>query len=384
MSSHVSDVVVVGGGVIGTSIAYHLACRGVRVTVVEQRTIASGASGASAGGVRQQGRDLRELPLAIKSIERWATLEDELEADVQYRREGHLRVVEDEADLAGLEPWMDAQRKLGLDIRLVAGDDLRELIPGISPHVVAATYSPSDGHANPILTTHAFAMAAKRRGARIQVNTRVTGIHNKDGRVTGVSTTAGPISCDWLVLAAGAWTPELARQIGVELPIVPAAPQMIATTPRPMNLRQVVGAKNRRLSLKQIPSGNYVIGGGWPGDVDLERGIAIPRLDSILGSLSDASAIYPDVANAEVERIWVGIEGLAADEVPILGAIPGFDNLTVAAGFSGHGFALGPIIGQVISELVLDGEPSVPIDELSIERFVGTGVPACWPTLRAG
>lgn len=132
---------------------------------------------------------------------------------------------------------------------------------------------------------------------------------------------------------------------------------------------QVIGALNRHLSLKQIPTGNYVIGGGWPGDPNLETNLATARHESILGSIVDSSAIFSDLRGARLERVWVGIEGETVDQVPILGPLPGLDNITVATGFSGHGFALSPIIGQVLSELIIDGKPSIPIDELAFARF---------------
>jgi sarcosine oxidase subunit beta len=377
------EIVVIGGGVIGCSIAWHLARAGARVTVLEQRAIASAASGASAGGVRQQGRDLRELPLAIRSIARWESLEGELGADIHYRREGHLTVVEREADLPAVEASVAAQREVGLELDIVTGEDLCELAPGLADTVIAGTYSPNDGHANPILTTHAFADAARREGATIRTGTEVTGIEVAGGRIAGVTTSAGPVPCDWLVLAAGLWSPLLAAPLGVDLPITAFAPQMIATDPMPMLLRQVLGARSRMLSLKQIPTGNYVIGGGWPGDVDLAAGVATPRQESILGSMRAAAAVWPALAGATVERVWVGVEALAADEVPILGPLPGVDNLTVAAGFSGHGFALSPIIGQVLAELIVDGAPSVPIDALGFGRFAGHPVPDA-PAGRAG
>src|SRR5690606_4641565 len=230
---------------------------------------------------------------------------------------------------------------------------------GLAETVIAGTYSPNDGHANPILTTHAFAEAARRERARIHTYTPVVGIQVDRGTVTGVILEDRTIACDWLVLAAGLWSPLLTAPLGIDLPITAFAPQMIATNPMPSRLRQVLGARSRRLSLKQIPSGNYVIGGGWPGDVDLEAGVATARQASILGSIRDASAVWPELAQAVVERVWVGVEALAADEVPILGPLPGIANATIAAGFSGHGFALSPIIGQVIAELIVDGNPSV-------------------------
>jgi sarcosine oxidase subunit beta len=372
MSGSRAEVVVVGGGVIGSSIAWHLAARGAAVTLLEQGALAAGASGASTGGVRQQGRDLRELPIAIRAIARWAELETELDADLHYRREGHLTAIEDPADLPAVEASVAAQREVGLDLRIVTGADLRELAPGLAETVIAGTYSANDGHANPILTTHAFARAAAREGATIRTGTAVTGIAVAGGRVTGVGTTAGPIGCDHLVLAAGLWSPLLAGPLGIDLPISAFAPQMIATGPMPMALREVLGARSRRLSLKQVPSGNYVIGGGWPGDVDLPAGVATPRLESVLGSVRDAAAVWPALAEATMERVWGGVEALAADEVPILGPLPGIDGLTVAAGFSGHGFALSPAIGELIAGQVLDGTPALPLDALGFDRFAAT------------
>jgi sarcosine oxidase subunit beta len=384
----VADVAIIGGGVIGTSIAWHLARRGVNVTLIEQRGIASAASGSSAGGVRQQGRDLREMPLAIASIARWENLSAELEADIQYLRHGHVQVTEQESDLGPMRDAIERQRACGLDIRLIEGDDLREVVPGITPHALAGTYTSNDGHANPILTTHAFASAAVHHGTRVLTNTRVTGIERMGGRVTGLETTEGPVPCDWLVMAAGAWSASLTAALGIDLPITPVGLQMMVTAPMPPKLLPVLSALNRHLSLKQIPTGNYVIGGGWPGDPNLETNLAIPRLESIVGSMVDSSAIFPDLRGARLERVWVGIEGETVDQVPILGPLPGLENITVATGFSGHGFALSPIIGQVLSELIIDGKPSIPIDELAFARFAGgagiMGVARTPPGVRAG
>ncbi len=384
MAQRRTEVAIIGGGVMGSSIAYHLARRGVDVMLLERGDIPCAASSASAGGVRQQGRDLRELPLAVASIARWENLEEELGADVHYRREGHVTVTENPDEVADFLPWMENQRQLGLEIDLVEGDDLRELIPGIAPQVRAGAYSPADGHANPILTTQAFANAAQRFGAVVRAHTTVTAIEHQGGNVTGVLTEDGPIACDLVVLAAGAWSMELAAPLGVTLPAIARAPQMIATSPMPALLHQVVGARGRMLSLKQVPSGNYVIGGGWPGTVHLDRRIALPWYGSVRGSLTDSSAIFPELLRSRVERVWVGIEAQTADEVPILGALPGISNLTVATGFSGHGFALSPIIGQVMSELIVDGKPSIEISQLGFERFEGMDLPDEWRELRAG
>ncbi|MDQ3695682.1 MAG: FAD-binding oxidoreductase [Chloroflexota bacterium] len=384
MSGRPSDVIVIGGGVVGSSITYHLAKRDIKTTLVEQWDIAAAASGASAGGVRQQGRDLREMPLAIAAIARWEHLEAELDADIHYYRNGHLKVIEDEADLPVLEAEVAKQRDAGLEITVVAHDTMRELVPGLGPHVIAGTYTTNDGHANPGLTARAFANAAARYGADVRTQTRVTGLAETGGRLTGVSTDQGELAADWVVLATGAWSNDVLRGIGIEAPTRPVGLQMILTTARPAFLRQVVGSIRRPLSLKQLRAGNYLIGGGWPGDVDLRLPRGTIRPESITGSRTTAAAIFPPLTETDIADTWVGIEAFAPDNVPILGPIPGVENLTVAFGFSGHGFALSPITGQVISELVIDGRSSLSLEAFNYARFAGKESEQWLPTPHAG
>jgi sarcosine oxidase subunit beta len=264
---------------------------------------------------------------------------------------------------------MAEQRALGLEIELVEGADLRELSPGFAPQIVAGTYTPTDGHANPVATTNAFAHAAQREGAELRLGARVTGLQSVGDRISGVETSEGTIGADHVVLAAGAWSRDLVRPFGIDLPIEPAGLQMILGRPMPKLLRQVVQAHGRPLSLKQLRDGNYLIGGGWPGDIDMVAGIGSTRPESIDGSLRTASAIFPAIAEMEIERSWVGVEGIALDEIPVIDRLPGYEGCTVAAGFSGHGFALSPITGQLISEWVLDGSPSIPLGAFSAGRF---------------
>jgi sarcosine oxidase subunit beta len=375
-----SDVIVIGGGVIGSSIAYQLARRGLSVTVVEAREVASGASGASAGGVRQQGRDPRELPIAMRAIAMWPSLADELEADLDYHQDGHLTLVADEADLPELEARVADQRARGLDVFVIDGDELRAVAPGVGTAILAGAYCPTDGHANPIWTTKAFAAAATRQGACILERTPVTGLLLDTSMVRGVLTPDGPLEADWIVNAAGAWSPALCRLAGVELPIETIAPQMLLTTPLPHALDPVIGFVGRPLSLKQLRYGHYLVGGGWPASVYMQRArpIGWNRYDSVAGSAQVCSFVWPVLRRAGIVRVWAGLEALAADEVPILGAVPGVDGLLLATGFSGHGFALSPYVGVLIAELIARGETPIPIDELSLSRFSvpATQVPA--------
>lgn len=374
MPNPTTQIAVVGGGVVGSSIAWHLARRGVDVTLIEARGIAAAASGASAGGVRQQNRDPREMPLATAAIARWEHLEEELEADIHYYREGHVTVFEQEADVTIARDRVAEQRALGLAIELVEGEVLHALVPGLAPHIVAGTYTSNDGHANPTLTTQAYARAAERCGARMRTGVEVSGLIREGDQVTGVETSHGPISAEHVVLATGAWTRDLVAPLGPTLPIIPTGLQMILTTPMPKSLRQVVGAYGRGLSLKQLRDGRYLIGGGWPGDVDMVSGVGRTRESSIAGSRAVSSAIFPVLRETRIERAWVGVEGIAIDEIPVIGPLPGIEGLTVAAGFSGHGFALSPITGQLAAEWLLDGTPSIPLDAFSACRFAGLDV----------
>ncbi|MCM8747698.1 FAD-binding oxidoreductase [Thermomicrobiaceae bacterium CFH 74404] len=364
-----AEVVVVGGGVIGSAIGYELARQGVAVTLVEAATIAAGASGASAGGVRQQGRDLRELPIALRAIRRWPHLAEELGADLHYRQDGNLTLAERPEDVAALERRVAEERALGLDVRMIGQAELRELVPDIAPTVLAASWCPSDGHAMPSLVTHAFARAATRLGARILQQTQVTGISHHRGQVASVTTTRGQISCRWVVNAAGAWSAVIARMVGLRIPIEPRALQMLVTEPMPPRLRPVLGSVHRPLSLKQLPGGSYLIGGGWPGRLDLATRRTRLLQASIAGSVREASAVYPLLGRARLERGWAGIEAIAVDEVPILGMGGEVERFVFACGFSGHGFALAPAIGQSIAELITEGRSSLPLDALSPARF---------------
>ena len=366
-----ADVVVIGGGVIGSSIAYQLARRGVRVTLLEAREVASAASGASAGGVRQQGRDPRELTIAMRAIGMWPTLADELGADLDYHQQGHLTLADDEAQLTALEARVAEQRAGGLDVYMLYGDELRAVAPGVAPTMLAGAYCPTDGHANPIWTTKAFADAALRHGARLLERTPANGLLVEGGRVCGVLTPDGPLAADRVIVAAGVWSARLCADVGVTLPIEPDPPQMLLTTPFPHGLDPVIGCVGRLLSLKQLRTGQYLVGGGWPASayLDHERPIALNRESSVTGSAATCAAVWPVLRQAGVVRVWAGLEARTADDVPILGCVEGLDGLLLATGFSGHGFALSPYIGVLLAELATTGRTPIPLDELALTRF---------------
>lgn len=364
-----SEVVVIGGGVIGCATAYELSKAGVNVTLVEAREIASAASGASAGGVRQQNRDLRELPIARRAIARWPTLGEELGADLHYRQDGNLRVIEREEDLSVLEDQVRSEQAKGLEGAVLDRTELREVVPDLAPNVIAGSWCPTDGHAMPILVTKAFADAARRLGASIRENTLVTGVEVADGRVATVNTNRGRIPCEFVVNAAGMGSVEVGRMVGLELPIYVRAPQIIITSPSEPKLKPVLGSVGRKLSLKQLPNGAYLVGGGWPGTVSTDGWTGRTRPESIVGSANDASSIFPPIRETRIIRAWVGLEANAVDDVPVLGTVSQVQGFLLACGFSGHGFALAPCVGELLTEIITTGQPTLPIDGLSYDRF---------------
>ncbi len=372
MSGNVFDVIVIGGGVIGSSIAYHVARQAGRVLVIERGEVARApaASWASAGGVRRQGRHPAEAALAAEAIARWPLLEAELDADMQYRQGGNLLTAETDAEAEALVDFVREQRVMGFgDVRLVDRVEVRELAPALSERVVAGSYSPADGQADPPRTTRAFAQAAMRQGATYWTESACTAIRVERGHAVGATTRRGQARGGSVVLAAGAWSDELAATAGLRLPIRTHALQMLLSTPaQPGLLRPVLGSVSRPLSLKQLADGAFFIGGGWPGDPTPDRHGYTLRESSWRGSWATASELVPAVAAQAIANAWCGLEAESFDGIPFVGNAPDVEGLVLALGFSGHGFAISPAIGRSVTDL-LAGRPTPELEGLSPARM---------------
>jgi sarcosine oxidase subunit beta len=368
-----ADVIVIGAGIVGTSTAYYLARAGVDVMLIDRRHPNAGgtASQASAGGVRQQGRAPVEMPLAIYSINLWDSLEHELEADLHYRRDGMTVVTDDESLIPTLEQRVEQEQSLGLGVRMVRGAELHDLIAGLSPRILAGSYCPTDGHADPLSTINALVVAARRLGARTRWPCPAENLVIENGRVTAVKTAGGNLGCRHVVLAAGYWSRSLAAAAGIDLPFVDCPLQMMVTVRQPHVLGQVLGWVNHGISLKQVPSGGFVIGGGWPGKGDPRTYRTQLLPGSMAKSAETTVSLYPSLAGIPIVRAWLGIEAFCKDEMQIVGPVASVDGLILAAGFSGHGFAIGPGIGSLIAQYLTTGQWPDMLKPFGIERFQG-------------
>jgi len=368
------SIVVIGGGLVGLSAAFHLrrADPRARVTVLERARVGDAASGASAAGVRAMGRDPAERALALESLGRWPGLDRELEGKTGYRRGGGLRVALDDAGWAEARDTVAAQRADGVPVELVDAATARRLAPGLSPDCRGGVHCAIDGQAEALATVRAFAAAARRLDARIEEGVVAVALTIEAGRVTAVARGDGAREpCDVAIVAGGAWTAPLLAGVGVSLPLLGRGLQMLLTDPAPASLAPVVGCFGRPLSLKQLDDGAYLIGGGWPAripDALVNRWEVLS--ESIRGSLEVARAVYAPLAPRSVARSWAGIEAFTPDDLPVLGAVPGVDGLLVAAGFSGHGFALVPAVGDILARLALGLDPRAHLwRELGVGRL---------------
>jgi sarcosine oxidase subunit beta len=367
------EVLVVGGGVIGNAVAYHVARQGRSVLVVERGEVASepAASWASAGGIRPQGMEPAEAGLARAALARWPSLAEELEADIGYRQGGHLLVAERADEAEGLLGFVRDQHELGFeDVAFLDRAAAHELVPGLGEQVVAGSFSVASGQADPRLTTRAFAAAAQRYGAAYWTGTECLGPKRVGDRVVGAETGRGTVRAEQVVLAAGAWSRDLAASVGISLPLRVSALQVLRSGPAaPGMLLPVLTAVGRALSLAQVADGAFLLGGGWLGDPSPDGRSYTLREESRRGNWAIACEVFPPLQRLGCEAAWGGLQAHGPDDLPFIGSFAGLDGLTLAVG-SWYGFALAPAIGSAVADH-LAGRPTPELAHLSPDRIAG-------------
>ena len=370
-----ADVIVVGGGIMGAASAFFLRRRGRSVILLERGLIGQQASGTNFGNVRRQGRFLPQLPLANRSRAIWERLNELLGEDAEFLPSGHIRVCFRPEQVGELEAYAEAARTYGLDLEMISHNALRERFPFIGPDAVAGSYSPTDGHANPRLAAPAFGRAAARAGAQVFEETEIL-TAEKDGADFRVESADGRVfRASSLLITAGAWGTLLSSQFGEPVPQAVHGPQMGVTEPVPYRIKPVIGVSSKITEeivyLRQIPRGNVIFGGGnrGPAYPDLRRAYVLPQ--NTMTQLPQLRRLIPALAKLNIIRVWSGIEAYLPDDRPVMGPSSKVSGLFYAFGFCGHGFQLGPGVGDVMAELIDTGQTMTPIEPFRIGRFLG-------------
>jgi glycine/D-amino acid oxidase-like deaminating enzyme len=413
-----TTVVVIGGGIIGTFAAFTLADQGIPVVLCEKGYIACEQSSRNWGWCRQAGRDAREMPLIVQSLQLWRDMNRLTEFDTGFRECGVLYVGESQTDEARFAAWVEMARPYDIGTRMVRDSDLAALMPGASRTFASGLHVPTDGCAEPQRAAPAIARAAQRKGAVILAHCAVRGIERTGGRATAVITERGRIACDAVILAGGAWSSLLCASLGIRLPQLKVLSSVMRTAP-------TAGAPDVCTYLDDVAyrkrrDGGYTVAKGagyvapfvpdslrylrefmpmlrkeresmrvrlnaqslfeirapriWPLDrpspfeatrvLDPAPNLALNR--AALGALVK---LYPQFRDVPVIQQWGGYIDVAPDVIPYISRVDSLPGLTVATGFSGHGFGIGPAAGRLAAELAIGATPSVDPAPFRYSRF---------------
>jgi len=364
------DVVIVGGGVIGASIAYHLTARGVsNVVVLEKETLGAGSTGKNAGGIRQQFSSEINVRLSQLSLPRFERFADEFGIDIAFQQVGYLFLITEERDVAPFQRSLALWERLGVPARRVERDEIRSIFPEIViDDVLFGTFCHADGHADPTSILNGFVARARGAGARFRERSAVTGIDTDGGRVCAVRVGEERIACDVVIDAAGAWAPEIGRMVGVALPIRPLRRQIFVTDSAPGLDHAIPLTVEMASSLyMHRESGGILMGMADPNDGP--GYCETVNWDFVPTVVERALARLPLLAGASVRSGWAGLYEDTPDKHPIIGAIDAVAGFIVAAGFSGHGLMHAPAIGEIVADLVIGRSPSLDVAPLRLVRF---------------
>lgn len=367
MQPQSTEVIIIGGGIVGSAAALALRHLNISVILIERDLCGSHSSGVNYGGVRRQGRSLSQLPLAARSHEIWGRLKSLIGIDGEYVRSGHLKLARSESDLASLERYREETLDYGMNLRMLRSGELRQLYPWLGDRAVGGSLCPDDGHANPRLVSPAFAAAAARAGAMIHERTTVDKVEH-DGQQFHVYTRNGLVfRSNFLLNCAGAWAGQIAAQFNEPVPMESIHPVMVVTEPLPAFMNLSLGVEGGGVYARQAPSGNCVIGGSRGFALDSQR--ARPSREAINLVLRQTVELLPTLRHTNIIRSWSGTEGNLPDRQPIIGKSKTTPGLIHAFGFAGAGFQTGPAVGEVLAEIVRDGQSSTPIEAFAIERY---------------
>ena len=369
-----ASVVVVGGGVVGLSTAYHLARAGVPdVVLLEKGELGSGSTCKAAGGVRAQFSDAVNIELGLRSLRTFETFADTFDQEIDLHQVGYLFLLDRPEHVAAFERNVALQNRLGVPSRMIDVAEAKTLSPLVSTDgLLAASYSPTDGHCTPESVVGGYARAARRAGARLVRGCEVTAIRADGGTLTEVVTDRGSIATDTVVCAAGAWSRALGAMVGVDLPVTPVRRQILTTEPVP-------GLDPRTPFTIDFATSFYFHGEGrglllGMSDPDETPGFKLARSEAWLPGLAACiERRAPALSDVGLGGGWAGLYEMTPDHNGLVGEAAEVSRFLYATGFSGHGFLQAPAVGEVVRDLHLDRTPFVDTAPLSADRFARDG-----------
>lgn len=370
-----ADVVIVGGGVIGLSTAYHLARAGVeRVVLLERDAFGAGSTCKAAGGVRANFSDEVNVALGLRSLETFETFSAEFDQEIDLHQPGYLFLIDSEDDLQVFRASSELHRRMGVESHLVGPDEAKRLSPLISTDgLLGALYTPRDGHCTPESVVLGYTRAARRAGVTLVSGCEVTGIDIDGSRILGVRTPAGSVATEHVVCAAGAWSRRIGAMVGVDLPVDPLRRQIVCTEPivdLPADLPFTIDFATSMYFHRE--GQGLLLGMPEPED---SWSFDLTRTTGWLDDLAEAMARRtPSLGDVGLAHGWAGLYEMTPDHNAVIGRssqVPGF---WYATGFSGHGFLMGPAVGEVMRDLYLGRTPFVDVSGLSAERFTADDV----------
>ena len=364
-----ADVVVVGGGAVGTSIAFHLAEAGVDVCLLERDQLAGGSTSRAAGGIRAQFSDPLNIAIGLRSIEAFERFGERPGAEIDLQQVGYLFLLDRPTDVAAFEASVALQQELGVPSRFVPIEEVERLCPlAALEGVLAATFCPLDGHASPDAVTQGYAAGARAHGGSVVTGCAVTTIEQDGDAIRAIETTVGRIATRAVVCAAGVWSPELARTVGVELPVQPYLREVGFTGP--------VAELPEHVPLTIDFSTGFYFHREGPGllfgmaDPHQPPGFDAPTDPAWLEAVMEvAERRCPTLLDMGIAGGWKGYYEVTPDHNALVGESSAVDRFLYATGFSGHGFLQAPAVGEIVRDLVLEREPFVDVAALSSERF---------------
>lgn len=370
-----AEVIIIGGGVNGCAAAYYLAKRGVKDVIVLEASdsIGHGGSSRNGGGVRQSGRDVRELPYAMYAIKNmWPTLSEELGVDVEYCQEGNLRLGKTEAHLKKLNQLATNAQSVGLDVRMIDAKEVKEINPYLSDDIIGASWCPTDGHANPMLTTLAYYKRAVELGVSFIKGAPVKKIEKVKGKARKVITVDGTVfEGETIILAAGYESREIARTVGIDIPMTKYFEEALVTEMQPPMFKQMLGTADADFYGHQAAHGSFVFGSECGLEEAADKELTDLRTSSLTMSAGCRAIMgyIPALKDAKVVRSWGGWLDLCIDGVPVISPVEEVPGLILACAFTGHGFGTAPAVGLMLAQMVVGEDTIVDISPLRYDRF---------------